>query len=92
MKFFYLWKLGGRAMDMNHMLQIIFTVIVVCIIIGTMIIVIKKNDKKNYKFKGMIIGFVIGTISSYYMLNVLIYAPIGMFLGIGIGKNIKRDC
>lgn len=30
------------------------------------------------------------TISGYYILNALICAPIGMFLGIGIGKNIKR--
>lgn len=39
----------------------------------------------------MIIGIIVGTISSYYILNALICAPIGMFLGIAIGKNMKRD-
>lgn len=78
-------------MDMNHTIQILFTVIVVCIILFTMIKVIKENDKKTYKYEGMIIGFIIGAISSYYILNPLICAPIGMFIGIEIGKNKKRN-
>ena len=41
--------------------------------------------------EGMILGFVIGAISSYYIMNALICTPIGMFLGIEVGKNIKRN-
>lgn len=51
----------------------------------------KKSDKKNYKSEGMMIGFTIGAISGYYIMNSLICATIGMFLGIEIGKTIKRN-
>ncbi|MGL4572840.1 MAG: hypothetical protein ACRCVJ_17470 [Clostridium sp.] len=78
-------------MNMNYTIQIMFTITVVCTMLSTIIKVTKKNDKKNYKFEGMIIGIIVGTISSYYILNALICAPIGMFLGIAIGKNMKRD-
>lgn len=77
-------------MNMKHIIQIIFTVIVVCTVIVTMIKVIKKNDKTTYKSEGMMIGFAIGCISSYYILNALICAPIGMFLGIEIGEKYKK--
>lgn len=77
-------------MNMNHIIQIIFTVIVVCTIIIIMIKVIKENNKENYKSEGMMIGFAIGSICSYYILNALICAPIGMFLGIEIGKKYKK--
>lgn len=76
---------------MKHIIQIIFTVIVVCTIIVTMIKVIKKSDKKNYGSEGMMIGFTIGAISGYYIMNALIFATIGMFLGIEIGKTMKRN-
>ncbi|MDU3337924.1 hypothetical protein [Paraclostridium bifermentans] len=76
---------------MKHIIQIIFTVIVVCTIIVTMIKVIKKSDKKNYESEGMMIGFTIGAISGYYIMNALICATIGMFLGIEIGKTMKRN-
>lgn len=75
---------------MKHIIQIIFTVIVVCTSIVTIIKVMKKNDKGTYMYEGMIFGFVIGAISGYYIMNALICTPIGMFLGIGIGKSIKR--
>ena len=77
-------------MNMKHIIQIIFTVIVVCTVIVTMIKVIKKNDKTTYKSEGMMIGVAIGCISSYYILNALICAPIGMFLGIEIGEKYKK--
>ena len=83
-------KLGGTVKDMKHVIQIIFTIIVVFTIVITMIKVMKKRDNKNYISEGMMIGFVIGSISSYYIMNALICAPIGMFLGIEIGKNIKK--
>lgn len=76
---------------MKHIIQIIFTVIVVCTIVVTSIKVMKKNHKETYMSEGMILGFVIGAISSYYIMNALICTPIGMFLGIEVGKNIKRN-
>ncbi len=78
-------------MEMKHIIQIIFTVIVGCTIIVTIIKVMRKNDKETYMSEGMILGFVIGAISGFYIMNALICTPIGMFLGIEIGKNIKRN-
>lgn len=78
-------------MEMNYLLQIIFIFIVVCAIVITIIKMIKKNDKETYMSEGMMLGFVIGAISGYYIMNALICTPIGMFLGVQIGKKIKKN-
>lgn len=78
-------------MDTKHIIKIIFIIIIICVIVVTFIAVIKKNDKKTYMFDGMLLGFVIGTIAGSYFLTPIIGAPIGMFLGIGIGKRKKRE-
>lgn len=76
-------------MNIQHLIQIIFTIIVVCTIAVTFVIVIKRNDKTTYKVQGMVEGFLIGSILGIYYLNALILAPIGMFLGLIIGKSKK---
>gem|GEM_PF-544283 len=80
-----------RQIYRNETHNSIFTVIVVCTIVVTAIKVMKKNHKETYMSEGMILGFVIGAISSYYIMNALICTPIGMFLGIEVGKNIRRN-
>lgn len=77
-------------MEIKHLLQIIFILIVMCAIVIIIIKVMKKNDKKTYMPEGMMLGFVIGAIFGYYIVNALVCTPIGMFLGVEIGKNIKK--
>lgn len=77
-------------MEIKHLLQIIFILIVMCEIVIIIIKVVKKNDKKTYMPEGMMLGFVTGANFGYYIVKALVCTPIGMFLGVEIGKNIKK--
>lgn len=76
---------------MTHTIQIIFTILVVFAIIWTFYNNLKENDKKTYRVKGMIVGFLIGAIAGYYIFNALICGLIGMLCGLAIGKKKEKN-
>jgi len=76
---------------MTHIIQIIFTILVVLAIVWTFYKNLKENDKKTYRVEGMIAGFLIGAIAGYYILNSLICGLIGMLCGLVIGKKREKN-